>query len=400
MGRIPGDPNTGIKTKMKMAPSGERKIGKARKRWKAISAALALAAIATSAGILRVPAQQAPPTTPPASAAQQAPEHPGEAPSAEKTSTIRTNVQLVNVPVTALNKRGLPVIDLNMEDFQVFEDGVEQKITRFDRETRMPLRIGLIFDTSNSARSRLSYEKEAAAEFVYVVLRNGNTKNQMFLQTFDASSAIIQDFTSDPDLLNEKVQEVKSGGGKALYDAIYYACREKMRNTGSPEDYRRVLIILSDGLDVQSQHTLDQAVSIARMSETMIYTVGTAAYGFSNPGDKLLEDLSGATGGYAKFPLREAPGTDLETGYLSHGQIGETSQNKGLGAETGNFSAQRLVHLADALQSIGRDLDEEYTIGYRPMRDVMDGTYRTIKVVSMRRGIALRWKPGYFATTQ
>jgi VWFA-related protein len=356
--------------------------------------------IATWAGVHRVPAQQAPAPTPapPAPTAPVDPAHQADNP--DKTATIQANVQLVNVPVTALNKRGMPVIDLNMEDFQVFEDGVEQKITHFDRETQMPLRVGLIMETSNSARSRLQYEKEAADEFIYVVLRNGNTKNEIFLQTFDATSSIIQDFTSDPDMLNEKVQNLRPGGGKALYDAIYFACHEKMHNAGPAEETRRVLIILSDGLDVESKHTLDQAVSIARMTETMIYTIGTAAYGFTNPGDKILEDVSAETGGYASFPLRVAPGTDMETGYLSHGQVGETSQNKGLGADTGAFSAQRLVNLADALQAIGRTLDEQYELGYRPQRDVLDGTYRTIKVTMARKGIALRWKPGYFALPQ
>ena len=317
-----------------------------------------------------------------------------------KPSSIKTTVELVNVPLTALNKRGQPVIDLNQEDFQVFEDGVEQKITHFERETSTPLRVGLIIDTSNTARRQLTYEKDAASEFVFQVLRSGGTKNQVFLQTFDASSSIIQDFTNDPDVLNDKIQELKSGGGKALYDAIYIACRDKMRKTGSPEDVRRILIVMSDGLDVQSQHTLDQAVSMSRMAETMVYTVGTAAYGFSNPGDKLLDDLSTETGGYPTFPLRETTGTDLETGYLSHGQIGETSQNKGLGAETGKFSAERLINLADALQTIGRNLDEQYTIGYKPLRSALDGTYRSIKVVIDRRGVTLRWKPGYFATAE
>src|SRR5208337_4090330 len=135
-------------------------------------------------------------------------------------------------------------------------------------------------------------------------------------------------------------------------------------------------------------------------AETMVYTVGTAAYGFSNPGDKLLDDISTETGGYPSYPLRAAPGTDLETGYLSHGQIGETSQNKGLGAETGKFSAERLINLADALQTIGRNLDEQYTIGYKPLRSSLDGTYRSIKVALNRRGVTLRWKPGYFATAE
>jgi Ca-activated chloride channel family protein len=381
---------------MDMASSGASRNNNAWRSWNVIFSVLAPIVFATAAGVLRTPAQQAPARAAPNGQVGAAPQ--GESP--DKPAMIHANVQLVNVPVTALNKRGMPVIDLNMEDFRVFEDGVEQTISHFDRETRMPLRVGLLLETSNSARSRLQYEKEAADEFVYVVLRNGNTKNQVFLQTFDASSSIIQDFTNDPDLLNEKIQNLKSGGGKALYDAIYFACHERMHNAGAPEETRRVLIILSDGLDVQSQHTLNQAISIARMTETMIYTIGTAAYGFSNPGDKLLEDLAAETGGYAAFPLREAPGTDMATGYLSHGQVGETSQNKGLGAETGKFSAERLVNLADALQAIGRNLDEQYELGYRPQRDVLDGTYRNIKVVMARHGVTLRWKPGYFATPQ
>jgi Ca-activated chloride channel family protein len=386
---------------MRMTSSREGRTRQAGGNWKAIPAVLALAAMAVGAGVLRAPAQQA---TPPAASTAPAPAgntaHPGESTPPAKSSTFRANVELVNVPLTALNKRGQPVIDLNKEDFQVFEDGVEQTITHFDRETSTPLRIGLILDTSNTARRQLSYEKEAGSEFVFQVLRNGGTKNQVFLQTFDVSSSIIQDFTNDPDLVNEKIQDLKSGGGKALYDAIYFACREKMLKTGTPEEMRRILVVLSDGLDVQSQHTLDQAVSEARIAETMIYTVGTAAYGFTNPGDKILEDLSTETGGYPSFPLRDAPGTDLETGYLSHGQIGETSQNKGLGAETGKFSAERLIHLADSLEAIGRNLDEQYTIGYKPLRSALDGTYRPIKVVCTRRGVTLRWKPGYFATAE
>ncbi len=377
---------------------GEGRIGNVGANWKAISVVLALAALAIGAGALCAPAQQA--TAPAAPAAAADTVHPeGSAPQA-KAPTIKTTVELVNVPLTALNKRGQPVIDLNKEDFQVFEDGVEQTITHFERETSTPLRVGLIVDTSNSARPKIPYEKEAASEFVFQVLRNGGTKNQVFLQTFDASSSIIQDFTNDPDMLNEKIQDLKTGGGKALYDAIYSACRDKMLKSGPPEEMRRILIVLSDGLDVQSQHTLDQTVSMARMAETMIYTVGTASYGYTNTGDKLLDDLSNETGGYASYPMRETPGVDLETGYLSHGQIGETSQNKGLGVESGKFSAERLTHLADTLQAIGRNLDEQYMISYRPLRATLDGTYRSIKVVSTRRGVTLRWKPGYFATAE
>jgi VWFA-related protein len=360
-----------------------------------------LAAVMWTAVAHRAPAQQpASPVPPATTATASVAAHQTESAPPTKPGTIVSTVELVNVPVTVKNKRGQPVIDLNMQDFRVYEDGVEQPITHFERETSTPLRIGLIVDTSNTARSRLSYEKDAAGELIYDELRSGGTKNKMFLQTFDANSSVIQDFTDDPDVLNDKVRGLKAGGGKALYDAIYYACKEKMLKTGAPEDVRRVLVVLSDGLDVQSKHTLDQVVSMARMAETMVYTIGTAAYGFSNPGDKLLADISDSTGAYPSFPLQENSGTDLETGYLSHGQIGDTSQNKGLGAETGKFSAERLIHLSDALQAIGRDLDEQYTIGYKPRRPVLDGTYRVIKVECVKHGVTLRWKPGYFASPE
>lgn len=386
---------------MGISLSVKSRIRNAWANWRTIPTFLIFAVLGMGVGILRAPAQQAPlPKAPSTPAAQGGSAHPEEGTAQEKPHTIRTTVELVNVPVTAKNKHGQPVIDLNVPDFRVYEDGVEQKITHFERETNTPIRLGLILDTSNSARRALSYEKEAASEFVYLVLHNGGTKNEVFLQTFDATSSVIQDFTNDPDLLNEKIQDLRSGGGKALNDAIYFACLKKMRYTGPPEDTRRVLVVLSDGLDVESKHTLDQAVSMARMTETMIYTVGTAAYGFTNPGDKMLDDISDETGGYASFPLRESAGVDLETGYLSHGQIGDTSQNKGLGAETGTYSAQRMMHLADALQGIGRDLEEEYTLGYRPIRDALDGTYRSIKVETSRRGVILHWKPGYFATAE
>jgi VWFA-related protein len=374
---------------------------KTRQHGVALAALVVTAALLLAALTLRLPAQQTAPTT-----AATPPDTPGgtahqtETTPQSKPTTIRATVELVNVPVTVKNKRGQPVVDLTAQDFKVYEDGVEQNITHFERETNTPLRIGLIVDTSNTARSRLSYEKDAAAELIYSQLRSGGTKNKVFLQTFDANTSVIQDFTNDPDVLNEKVQDLKPGGGKALYDAIYFACKEKMMKAGPPEEMRRVLVVLSDGLDVQSKHTLDEVVSVARMAETMVYTIGTAAYGFSNPGDKLLADISDSTGAYPSFPLQENTGTDLETGYLSHGQIGDTSQNKGLGAETGKFSAERLVHLSDALEAIGRDLDEQYTIGYKPQRPVMDGTYRTIRVDCERKGVMVRWKPGYFASPE
>jgi VWFA-related protein len=309
-------------------------------------------------------------------------------------------VEVVNVPVTVLDKRGRPVINLEKDDFQIFEDNVPQMIKYFSREMRQPLRIGLILDTSNSARPALQFEKDAASEFVFNMLQGRSSKHQIFLQTFDATSSIIHDFTNDPELLNEKIRLLKAGGGKALYDAIYFACREKMLNSGPVENTRRVLVLVSDGRDVQSEHTLEEALSMTRKAETIIYAIANAAYGYQNVGDPILERLATETGGAAYFPLAETPGTDLGTGYFSHGQIGDTSQNKGLGASTGIYSATRLMQLADSLESIGKELNEQYSLGYTPTNNKADGTFRSIRVEARRKGLTIRAKTGYFAASE
>jgi len=306
----------------------------------------------------------------------------------------------VNVPVTVLDKRGMPVIDLTQHDFKVYENGVLQAINYFRQEPAPPLRIGLIIDTSNSARPLLSYEKDAAEEFVYQMLQGRNTKNQVFLETFDSESSILHDFSADPDELNEKIRDLKAGGGKALYDAIYNACRDKMLNSGDPESTRRVVVVMSDGLDVQSTHTLDEAISMAHRAETVVYTILNSPYGFTAESNKNLERLAEQTGGAYLFPQENPAGADLGSGYLAHGQIGCTSQNEGLDAKTGIYTAERLAHLSDSVEAIGRELNDQYFIGYKPSNPALDGTYRAIKVTALRRDVRVRFKPGYFATSE
>ena len=319
-------------------------------------------------------------------------------PASKDAQIIRVRINEVNIPVTVLSRHGTPVIDLTAKDFEVFEDGQPQAIKYLYRGERPPLRIGLIMDTSNSARPQLQFEKEAASEFVFNILQGRSSKNRVFLQTFDSTSSIVQDFTNDPDLLNEGIRKLKAGGGKAVYDAIYSACRDMMIPLGHRSQMRRVLVVISDGLDAQSEHTLDEAISMAHHADTIIYTIGNTAWGYNNPGDKVLKEVAESTGGTGYFPREETPGTDMLTGYLSHGQIGDTSQNKGMGAATGTFSAQRLIAIADSLDAIQRELTDQYNLGYTPKNAQMDGTYRTVRVEVKRKNVEVRAKPGYFAS--
>jgi VWFA-related protein len=369
-------------------------------RWRATTLAAVLLGLLLMAGRGAFSQNTAPTIPPPVPTGAAVPGGPQEAAPQEVPPKISVRVEIVDVPTTVLDKLGRPVLNLKREDFRVLEDNIPQTIKYFSREMRQPLRIGLILDTSNSARPALQFEKDAASEFVFNMLRGRSSKNQIFLQTFDATSSIIQDFTNDPEQLNERIRLLKAGGGKALYDAIYFACREKMLTEPRTIGARRVLVIISDGRDVQSEHTLEEAISMARRAETVIYTLDITAYGFHNPANAVLDEIAAGTGGAALYPLGETPGTDLATGALSQGQIGDTSQNKGLGASTGIYSATRLVQMAESLDAIGRELNEQYSIQYTPLNNKADGTYRAIRVEVKRKGYTVRAKAGYFAPTE
>lgn len=319
--------------------------------------------------------------------------------STTNNNRIKVHVEVVDVPVTVLDKHGLPVINLKKSDFKVYEDGKRQTITYFSSEKMPPLRIGLIVDTSNSARFYLKFERSAASEFAYSMLRGLDSRNEIFLETFDTSSHVLQDFTNNPDAINDKLRHLKAGGGKSLYDAIYAACKHEILKAGPREQTRRVLVVISDGVDVASKHSLAEAISMAHRAETAIYTIGDTPYGFADPGAKYLQELADDTGGASFFPERKTPGTGYLTGYFSHGQFDSLQQNRGLNAQTGIYHAKAMIELANSLDAIRRQLTNQYLIGYTPTDSKLDGTYRKIRVVANLKNVTIRYKPGYFATS-
>ncbi|HEX4643440.1 MAG TPA: VWA domain-containing protein, partial [Candidatus Acidoferrales bacterium] len=177
-----------------------------KKRVQWIALATVLSAVAA------VGAQQSQPPAPP-SPPQEAP------PKADRQGAIISNVNLVEVLFSVVTKHEKLITDMNKEDFKVFDDGAQQEIADFSQPTDLPLRIGMVLDTSNSIRERLKFEQDAAIDFIFNALRRG--RDQAFLMTFDDGPQIIRDFTGDTGEIRDTILKQRAGGGTSLYDAVY-----------------------------------------------------------------------------------------------------------------------------------------------------------------------------------
>lgn len=322
--------------------------------------------------------QPAPPAPPPPAGAAQPQSQPSQTaappPQQNQVPTIRTTVGLVHLVATATDRRHNFVTTLEQSDFKVLEDGTPQEIRFFGRETDLPLRIGLLLDTSNSIRPRLQFEQDAAIDFLNSVIRRN--KDQAFLMTFDNEPEIIQDFTGDLALLTKAIRRQRAGGGTALHDAIYRAA-EKIMNPppakGDNPEVRRVLVVISDGDDNLSDHALSDAIEGAIRAEAAIYTISTntdwlAITGDSprklhmSAGDKVLENFADQSGGRAFYPYK-------------------------------------VEDLAQSFVDIGNELRSQYFIAYSPTNPQSNGKYRKIQVDTGRKGLTVRTRRGYYATS-
>src|SRR5580704_17398299 len=275
---------------------------------------------------------------------------------------IRVDTALVLVPAQVTNVFGTPITDLHKQDFNVFEDGVEQPITNFSFEDA-PLSLGLLYDISGSMRNKIKKSAEAAAAF----FKTSNPDDEFFLVEFSDRPKLTVPFTSDPDEVYQRIAHAKPFGRTSLLDAIQMAMGE-MKHA---QNTRKALVIVSDGGDNRSRHSEREIKNAILESDLQVY-----AMGIFDPDDgpkhsleeqngpQLLKDLADESGG------REFPVIDLN--------------------DLPSISAR-----------IGNQLRNQYLLGYTPINSERDGKYRNIhlKVAAQPHIPDLRiyYRHGYYS---
>ncbi len=293
-------------------------------------------------------------------AAQQPDQKPDQKPVTDVPDTrIILEVNRVDMLFTVTDRKGRFITDLSKDDFEVFENKQLQAIQEFTSESDLPLRIAILIDTSNSIRDRFRFEQQAAIDFINSVIRRGQDK--AMLVSFDSNAELIADLIDDPEKLADGIRSLRPGGGTALYDALYYACRDKLQLDKPRYRFRRAVIIVSDGEDNQSRVSRDQALEMAQKADAVIYCISTNITRIESDGDKILKYLSAETGGQSFFP----------------------------------FKAE---DLAQSFENIANELRHQYTIFYRPNPFHTDGLYHAVALrVKNRHDVIVRARKGYYA---
>ena len=297
--------------------------------------------------------------------AQKAPAPPAQpaeaiaASEADDPSRIVLDVTRVNILFSVTDKKGRFVTDLGKSDFEIVENKKQQVIQQFTAESDLPLRLAVLVDTSNSIRDRFRFEQEAANRFIQSVLRP--REDRLMLVSFDSVAELVSDLTDDVVALEKGINGMRPGGGTSMYDAVYFAAKEKLMMDQPRDKFRRAMVILSDGEDTESRHTRDQALEMAQKSDTVIYAISTNITRDDTEGDKVLRYLTEETGGQAFFPFK-------------------------------------LEDLDQSFENIANELRHQYNIFYRPEPLKADGLYHPVTVRTKgRKDLVVRARKGYYA---
>ena len=274
-------------------------------------------------------------------------------------TTIIRRVDEVNVVFTVTDKHGHFIKDLKQDDFKFLDDHMPvETIRHFSSLTNLPLRVGLLIDASNSIRERFRFEQEAAIEFLNQIIKYRTDK--AFVIGFDTTAEVTQDMTSNVEDLSHGVRMMRPGGGTALYDAIFFACRDKLLKEKDSTPVRKAIILLSDGDDNQSRVTREEAIDMAQRAEVVIYAISTNVAPNKDRGDKVLERIAEATGGRTFFPFK-------------------------------------IEDVANAFSDIKDELRSQYAVAYKPADFIADGRFRSIDIEPIKGKYHVRSRKGYYA---
>jgi Ca-activated chloride channel homolog len=281
---------------------------------------------------------------------------PQEAPDRNR---ISVDVSRVNMLFTVSDKKHRFVTDLTKDDFEVIESKRQQPITEFAAETDLPLRMAILIDTSNSIRDRFRFQQEAAVAFIDGTVRPRTDK--ALVVSFDTAAELVTDLTDNVSALEKAVLGLRPGGGTALYDAVYFACRDKLMQDQPLYKFRRAMVVLSDGDDNQSRYTRDQALEMAQKADVTIYTISTNRSRIATDGDKVMKYFALETGGQSFFPFEASD-------------------------------------LNQSFENISNELRHQYNIFYRPEPFKADGLYHSVDIkVKGRKDLVVRARKGYYA---
>ena len=294
--------------------------------------------------------------------AQQPPPPAGQPPQ----TPFRAAVDLVSLNVTVTEGTGKYVTDLNAADFAVFEDGVKQDVTFFNR-TNLPIALALLIDTSASMENKLPTAQEAAIGFAKKLRQQDLAE----VVDFDSRVVVLQSFSNSLGELEQAIRRTSAGGSTSLYNAVYIALKDlkKVVAKSSEEIRRQAIVVLSDGEDTSSLLPFEEVLDLAKRSETAIYSIGLRAGEGTGVSAKGFKE--------AEFVMRQF---SQETGGRS-------------------FFPNQIADLAGIYGQISDELSSQYTVGYTSKNPKRDGTWRRVVVRVVRPNLTARTKLGYFAPT-
>lgn len=279
---------------------------------------------------------------------------------------IRVDSDLVSLTATVVDSRGRNVANLRQNDFAIYEDGVKQELAYFSTGDRVPVSLGILFDTSGSMIDKIEGVSDAVEHFVKSVAPG----DEIFLIRFSDQAELVQDFTDDRGRILRSVKDLEAQGRTALYDAILLG----LQRVAQGKHRKRALLLVTDGNDTTSSVSFNDALALARRSEVIVYAMGI---GHSEKGS---------------FGHDSQTKDEVDMRVLN--AFADATGGRGFFLENAHSGGRDLID--DAAAEVAAELKQQYTLGYRPTNRKRDGTFREIKVELPDKSLRVRTKRGYY----